>query len=236
MLTVDIPSLSVKIAGHICDDIYRALVDGKTPSGDGKIVIFTAGAPASGKSEFVTNFLKEFGNLVLIDADSFRPLFPYYNGDNAEQYQTACTQVVKHCFRQALKDGYNIILDSNFAYESVAMDNVRRALNADYHVQIVYIYLDPLNAWYHVQSRTRKIPPEVFCRNYTECRSTISAVMNHGKFQGKKLSVKAIINTEDPPVGSSVFSGREVIGIKADNLDEKVPFPYSSSDLNKIAV
>ncbi|HCI5455612.1 TPA: zeta toxin family protein [Enterobacter kobei] len=100
----DIQALSQKVATHIRDDVFKYISDG-IPASEDPNIIFTAGAPACGKSETVKHILSEYPDTVHIDPDEFRGLFPYYTGNNADVYQTYCTNIMSRCFNKAVKGG-----------------------------------------------------------------------------------------------------------------------------------
>lgn len=229
----DIQTLSKKVATHIRDDVFKCLSEGISASEEPSI-IFTAGAPACGKSETVKHILSEYPDTVHIDPDEFRGLFPYYTGNNADVYQTYCTNILSRCFDKAVKGRFDIIHDTNFAHEEIAVKNVREALRRRYAVQIMYVYLDPSIAWKHAMRRDRKIRPDVFCNNFLRVRQTIKAVLSHPDFKGKLLRCRAYVYEEI--AGQAAFSRTIHENITADTLDAVVPFNYSISDLEQIAV
>lgn len=229
----EISNFSSEVANYIKQDVFTALTQNKFSEAE-PTIMFTAGAPACGKSETVKVILEKIPNAVHIDPDEFRCLFPYYNGENAHDYQRACTKILSHCFEKAIKGKFDIIHDTNFAHEETAINNVSRALGKGYAVQINYVYLDPVSAWKHAQNRDRKILPHVFCQNFISVRQTIKAVLSHSAFQGKALLCRAFIYEEIQ--GQASFSRRIIENISAGTLDTDVPFQYSASDLARIAV
>lgn len=228
-----ITEFSVEIANSIKGDVYNALITNRNISAK-PTIFFTAGAPACGKSETVKGILANYPDTVHIDPDEFRGLFPYYNGANAHYYQKSCTRILSHCFKNAVKAGFNIIHDTNFAHTETALANVKEAIKKGYQVQINYVYLDPISAWKHAQARDRKIKPATFCRNFPLVRDVVKTVLSTPAFVNKPLACRAYIYKEDPV--SCTFSYKIIDGITAENLDVLVPFNYSASDLVQIAV
>ncbi|EOW6429999.1 zeta toxin family protein [Cronobacter sakazakii] len=229
----DITTLSKNVASHIKQDVFKYLSEGIAVSAE-PMIIFTAGAPACGKSETVKHILSEYPDTVHIDPDEFRELFPYYAGNNADNYQSSCTHIMSYCFKEAVRGSFDIIHDTNFAHTQTAISNVRDALKKGYFVQITYVYLDPKVAWKHAMKRVRKIRPDVFCRNFSLVRETIKAVLSHPDFVGKPLRCRAFVYEEI--AGQAAFSATVHENITAGTLDTVVPFTYTISDLEKIAV
>lgn len=229
----EISDASLKVARHIREDVFnylsRDINAADTPS-----IIFTAGAPACGKSEVVKYILEKRPGTVHIDPDEFRGLFPYYLGNNAENYQRSCTHIMSYCFNKAVRGNFDIIHDTNFAHVDTAIANVREALKRNYLVQIFYVYMDPSLAWKHALERERKILPEVFCRNFGLVRDTIKAVLSHPDIEGKQIRCRAIVNEEK--AGQKGFKTIIHDNVTAESFDTVVPFGYSTTDLAKIAV
>lgn len=229
----EISEASSVVARNIKQDVFKCLSGGigaaVKPS-----IIFTAGAPACGKSETVKYILKKRSSTIHIDPDEFRELFPYYLGSNAEIYQKACTHIMSYCFEKAIRGNYDVIHDTNFAHAETAIKNVREALKKNYLVQIYYVYMDPQIAWQHAMQRERKILPEVFCRNFESVRETIKKVLSHPDFMGKQLCCHAFVYekiSEQSRLYPTIHHN-----ITAETLDTVVPFNYSTTDLAKIAV
>lgn len=228
-----IDDLSMIVARNIRQSVFDSLCSGIKANAE-PTVIFTAGAPANGKSETVNHLLSQRPETVHIDPDEFGGLFPYYDGVNASDYQKPCTHVMSHCFKQAIRGSFDLIHDTNFAHAETAVRNISEALKKGYFVQIMYVYLDPVTAWKHAQRRERKIEPEIFCRNFIQVRETIKAVLAHPDFKGQPLACSAFVYAE--VTGQDKFSRTFHPQITADTLDKLVPFNYSSSDLAEIAV
>ncbi|WP_259048214.1 zeta toxin family protein [Klebsiella sp. BIGb0407] len=229
----EIAGFSFDVAKKIKNQIFTTMTRNINATSE-PIVFFTAGAPACGKSETVKYLLEIYPNTVRIDPDEFRELFPYYIGSNAENYQKPCTHIISHCYKNSVARRFDIIHDTNFADTDTAIKNIAEAFKKGYWVQIIYVYLDPINAWKHAQRRVRKILPEVFCHNYFKVRSTIKSVLTHPGFQGKPLRCRAYVYEEIP--GKHAFSVAIHENVTAETLDVFVPFNYSISDLKKIAV
>ncbi|HFK5794963.1 zeta toxin family protein [Enterobacter asburiae] len=229
----EIRNASLVVARNIKEDIFNYLSkDIKTA--DTPSIIFTAGAPACGKSETVKYILEKRPRTLHIDPDEFRELFPYYLGSNADNYQRSCTHIMSYCFKQAIRGKFDVIHDTNFAHVTTAIDNVREALKKKYLVQIYYVYMDPRLAWKHAKQRERKIRPEVFCRNFALVRDTIKAVLSHPEIKGKQICCHAFVYEEI--AGLAGLSRTIHENVTAESLDAVIPFGYSTTDLAKIAV
>lgn len=146
-------------------------------------VLFMAGSPAAGKTELLDLLIEEnrITNIVRIDADDFRWWFPYYSEANAAAYQKPASQMVELMYRYALRDGYQIVMDSTFASRDIAERNVQRALSAGYRVMINYFYFDPELAWRYAKLRARKVPLDILKQNFFKSRKTIEYMIEKYK-------------------------------------------------------
>ncbi|MFK3711617.1 zeta toxin family protein [Leclercia adecarboxylata] len=229
----EINKASLVVARHIKEDVFKYLSN-DIKAADTPSIIFTAGAPACGKSETVKYILQRYPSIVHIDPDEFRGLFPYYLGSNAENYQKSCTHIMSYCFNKAVRGNFDIIHDTNFAHVDTAIANVREALKRKYLVQIYYVYMDPRLAWKHAMQRDRKILPDVFCRNFGLVRDTIKAVLSHPDIKGKQIRCRAFVYEQKS--GQPGFTTTIHDDVTAESLDTVVPFGYSTTDLAEIAV
>ncbi|KHN54767.1 hypothetical protein OI69_03450 [Pectobacterium fontis] len=177
-------ALAEAVADAIKDIVYRAMTAGlrrsTTPA-----VFFTAGSPGAGKSELIKQRLKDFSNILVIDADECRRLLPYYEETNAPLFQRAASNLVEYIYKQATADGLDIIMDSNFASFKHAEFNLSLALDRGYLTAIDYVYLDPALAWTYARQRKRTVPLNVLKHNFMKCRSTIKKVLKDERFMGK---------------------------------------------------
>lgn len=153
--------------------VYKYLTQDKQVTE--KAVLFMAGSPAAGKTELLNRLISEhkMTNFVRIDADDFRWWFPYYNEKNSIEYQKPASRMVEKTYCHALKDGFQIIMDSTFSSTSIAQQNFDRAFKEGYQVILNYVYFEPALAWQYAQSRTRHVPLEVLKKNFLKSREAI---------------------------------------------------------------
>lgn len=109
---------SLAVARHIKEDVFKCLSK-DIEAADTPSIIFTAGAPACGKSETVKYILEKRPRTLHIDPDDFRSLFPYYLGTNSENYQKSCTHIMSYCFKQAIRGNYSGVSRSCHRYSGV---------------------------------------------------------------------------------------------------------------------
>lgn len=93
-----------------------------------KTAIFTAGASGAGKTEYAISRKEKEPFLLHIDIDTIREFFSPigYNGTNASEYQKPASKGVNWIFDRASKEGFSLIMDSNFAEPTIAQSNFSR--------------------------------------------------------------------------------------------------------------
>lgn len=174
-----LPGFGKAIEPHLC----QYLTSNREAST--RSALFMAGSPAAGKTELLNYFLEEgeIANIVRIDADDFRWWFPYYNEENAFDYQRAASAMVEFVYQYALQEGYQVVMDSTFASQTIAEKNFERAFEAGYSVLLNYVYFDPELAWSYAQTRPRKVPLNILKANFFRCRDTIARMLK--KYAGR---------------------------------------------------
>lgn len=163
------------------DAFFKSYTKGLSSSEE-KVVYFTAGMSGVGKTELAT-FLKEKNpNLLHIDTDEIREFFrPIgYNGQNSDLYQRAASRGFNELFRYALKNGFSLIMDSNFANIDIQIQNITSLLRRDYHVNILYLYNEPDVCYEYATRRElvthRKVSKDVFIRSNINSYNTVLAI------------------------------------------------------------
>ena len=148
-------------------------------SSDEKVAIFTAGMSGVGKTELAIFLKEEDSSLLHIDTDEIREFFrPIgYDGQNASFYQKASSRGFSELFSYSLKQGYSLIMDSNFANSEVAILNIHRLLKKSYKIKIFYLYDTPELCYEYATRREivthRKVPKDVFIRSNINSYKTV---------------------------------------------------------------
>src|SRR5574344_348461 len=125
-------------------------------------------------------FLKEYyPNLLHIETDNIREFIrPIgYDGQNSNLFQKVSSRGFNELFTYSLKQGFSIILDSNFANLDIAISNIERLLKRGYTIDIYYLYNDPKVCFKYATTREvvthRKVPNEVFIRSNINSYKTV---------------------------------------------------------------
>lgn len=229
----DIEGKAVRYAKENKKDIAKRRTDPQAFLPDRKPVsVFMAGSPGAGKTEASKALLDELENVeqgrkvLRIDPDELRTEFEDYSGNNSSLFQHAVSILVDKIHDLALKQGQSFILDGTLSGYEMAEKNITRSLKRDRQVQILYVYLDPEQAWGFVQAREqaegRNIPPERFIDQYFAARENVNRLKN--KF-GKEISVDLLLKNID--------GSRKLYKSGIDQIDHHIPENYTRTDIGK---
>ena len=182
-----------------------------------KKVIFMAGSPGAGKTEMALGLSQHFA-IDSIEADKIRQYCPHYNGHNSHLFQRASSKAVSVLVDYAFKNDISFILDGNFANYDIQKENIKRAINKGYEVEIRFVSIDIEDAKQYTVKREkiegRRITDEVFKDKY---RNSISTVQ---KFFG------------EVPVHFYDLSKREVVS----NIDKQQFIQRLKSNMDKLGI
>lgn len=206
------------------EEFIKKIIHGKSPN-DEKDAVFMAGSPGAGKTEIVTELIKNYDNLVVIDADIFRTMFADYNGQNSSLFQKASSWLVEQAFQFVVKSGYSFIMDATFAVPS-AEKKIVKALKKDYQVLIFYVYQEPEIAWKFTKAREvsegRLVPKQTFINAFFKARENVKKV----KERHSEVTLHIIIKDYQNNIAE--------IHYDTDNLGLIVPQRYKVEELEEM--
>ncbi len=206
------------------EEFIKKITHGKFPS-DERDAVFMAGSPGAGKTEIVTELIKNYDNLVVIDADCFREMFADYNGQNSSLFQKASSWLVEQAFQFAVKNGYSFIMDATFAVPS-AEKKIVKVLKKNYQVLIFYVYQEPEIAWKFTKAREiaegRLVPRLTFINAFFKARENVKKV----KERHSEVILHIIIKDYQNNISE--------IHYDTDNLELIIPQRYKLEELEKI--
>lgn len=149
---------------------------------DEKFVIFTAGMSGVGKTELAIYFKEQIKNLIHIDTDEIRNFFKAigYNGQNSNSFQKVASRGFNELFNYSMKNNYSMILDSNLASFTQAIQNIERLLKREYKIYIYYLYNNPKICFEYATRREvvthRRVPKEVFVKSNENSYATVMEI------------------------------------------------------------
>lgn len=129
--------------------------------------IFLAGAPGSGKSEFMeTIFLDLKKNFIVIDIDNYRNMFRWYDGENSSDYQQSSVRVADKVVSFCFKNNLNFILDGTFRSYGKVEQNIKQCEKYNRKMLITLIFQEPRISFYYTflrkLNKKRNVPVDVF--------------------------------------------------------------------------
>ena len=192
--------------------------------------IFMAGSPGSGKTEFSTSFIKNFTNIdekikvVRIDADEIRKILPHFTGKNSYLVQPAAALGVEKLYDHVQDYKQNVIVDSTFADYKIAHSNVKRAIDKNRRVGIIYLYQDPLIAWDFTKKREalegRYVPKNIFIDAFFNAKENVNKIKVEF---GKKIMLSLVIKDFQNKV--------ERTKLNIDKIDNFLKLSYNKEEL-----
>lgn len=193
------------------------------------VSVFMAGSPGAGKTEASIELIDRFGGwpVLRIDPDELREEFPGYTGHNAWLFQRAVARVVDAVLDQAFRRNQSFVLDGTLASYDVACKNVRRSLERDRQVQILYVYQEPMLAWGFVQAREvaegRRIEPVHFVDQYFGAREVVNRLK--AEF-GRSIHVDLLMKNND--------NSHRFYRAGVDRIDSHIPERVSRTELEQM--
>lgn len=196
---IDIDKIAIDYLNKNKDDFFEVYTK-DIKEVDNKMAIFTAGMSGVGKTELGIFFKESNPNLLHIDTDNIREFFrPIgYDGQNSNLFQKVSSRGFNELFTYSLKQGFSIILDSNFANLDIAISNIERLLKRGYTIDIYYLYNDPKVCFKYATTREvvthRKVPKEVFIRSNINSYKTVLEIKTIFK---EKINLSFIDKRDD---------------------------------------
>src|ERR1700722_7418354 len=146
----DVRQQAVAFAKANKKKIARELTDSAIyPPEPDPVAVFMAGSPGAGKTEASKALVAELETgsnkkILRIDPDDLRCRFSSYSGNNSSLFQGAISILVDKVLDYAHENRQSFILDGTLAIYDQACRNVKRCLDKKRKVQILYVYLDPI--------------------------------------------------------------------------------------------
>jgi UDP-N-acetylglucosamine kinase len=144
-------------------------------------IIFTAGSPGAGKTEFIKGFREPmerlFGvQLAVIDPDAVRDLLPGYTGSNSYLFQRAVSIAVDDLSRHVLKQNLSAFVDGTLSDYQRAHQNIEQVIEHYGTVMVCYVFQHPAIAWHFTQLREvvegRNIQKDDFINKFLGAKET----------------------------------------------------------------
>jgi UDP-N-acetylglucosamine kinase len=189
-----------------------------------------AGSPGAGKTEFSIKFLETLHQVnpdykyVRIDADDIKEDILGYDGKNAAEIHGASALGVQKLIDAVFKRRRNFLLDGTLSNIANARKNISRALSKGYYVTILYLYLDPKEAWDYTKVREEKkgrvIPKGEFIDCFLMAYENIRLLK---KEFGENINIDLIVKNKHNKI--------KTFKINVDNIEPYLTMPYTRDSL-----
>jgi len=200
------------------------------------ILMFTAGSPGAGKTEFIKGFRESFEPVletrsVIIDPDAVRELLPGYTGANSYLFQRAISIAVDDLFRHVIMHKLSACVDGTLSDYERAYSNIRMAIEQYGMVTICYIFQHPSIAWHFTQIREavegRNIQKSAFINKLLGAKDTADKIK--AQF-GDKVMLNVILKDY-----KDIKENKAVAKVFTDvaNVEDCISFDYSKKSIEK---
>lgn len=221
--------------------LFKKFVDPfKFPASQYPLVIFMAGSPGAGKTEFVRELkeLEKKGQLAasepfaVIDPDAIRDFLPGYTGSNSHLFQNAISIGVTTLFNQVIKNKQNAIIDGTFSNYKHARQNVEKAIESNSGVMVFYIFQHPTVAWDFTQKREvvegRRITQKDFIDKFIAAKDTVNKIK-------QEFGDKVFLNVVIKDYKDSVYNKRiERVFTNIEEVEKFTKFRYNKSEIERL--
>lgn len=199
------------------------------------LMVFTAGSPGAGKTEFIKGFSGSIERLgtkpAIIDPDAVRELLPGYIGSNSYLFQRAISIAVDELFWSVLKSRQSAFVDGTLSDYRRAYKNIEKVIEQYDTVMIAYIFQHPAIAWHFTQLREavegRNIRQEDFIDRFLGAKDTVNKLKAHF---GDKITLHVILkdyrDTKENKAVAEVFTD-------VASVEECLPFDYTKSNVEE---
>ncbi len=142
-------------------------------------VIFLAGAPWAGKTEWIESF-PDIEHYVTLDTDIYRSLFEGYIGSNAAEFHQYASRVMDRMYSVCIKQGYNMIVDGTFSNQKKAEENIAQCEKRWVAFSVVLVMQDTIISYLYTkkreQEKLKNVPTEVFVEKYYKSVEVVRAI------------------------------------------------------------
>lgn len=171
--------------------------------------IFLAGAPGSGKSEFLETILCDLIEFfIVIDIDVYRNMFKGYNGANSSEYQQGAVRVADKILKFCFQNNLSFILDGTFRNYHKVEQNLHQCEKYKRKSLITLIFQEPKISFYYT-----------FLRKLDKKRNVPVSVFVDGFYDSIKNAFRAVDDFEST---NMIIAGKKLKDIDGRVFDYKI--------------
>lgn len=158
----------------------------KISDSDNVSAIFLAWAPGAWKTEFLETIFDDLKKkFIVIDIDSYRWLFKWYDWANSSEYQRACVRVADKILRFCFKNNLNFIFDGTFRNYNKVKQNFWQCEKYNRNTLVTLVFQDPRISFYYTYLRKinkkRNVPIDVFIDGFYSSMENVFKAKNDFK-------------------------------------------------------
>lgn len=201
------------------------------------MLIFTAGSPGAGKTEFIKGFRESIESIlktkpVTIDPDAVRDFLPGYTGANSYLFQRAVSIAVDDLFRHIIKNKQSAFIDGTLSDYKRAKQNVQTAVDHYGTAMICYVFQHPAIAWHFTELREvvegRNIKKSDFIEKFLGAQETVDRIKAHF---GEKVTLSVILKDyKDTKKNKAIAKVFEDVT----SIEDCIAFDYTKTSIERI--
>jgi hypothetical protein len=201
------------------------------------LIIFAAGSPGAGKTEFIKEFRQSIEQIqrvrpVVIDPDAVRELLPGYTGSNSYLFQRVVSIAVDDLFRHVIKNSQSAFVDGTLSDYNHAYLNVNTVIQKYGVAMICFVFQHPTTAWHFTQLREavegRNIRQTDFIERFLGAKVTVDKLKSHF---GDKVILNVILkdykDTKENKAVAKVFNN-------VADVEQCLQFDYTKASIERI--
>lgn len=142
-------------------------------------VIFLAGAPWAGKTEWIESF-PDIEHYVILDTDLYRSLFEGYAWSNASEFHQYASRVMDRMYSFCIKSRYNMIVDGTFSNQGKVEENIAQCQKKSIAFSIILVMQDPMISYLYTkkreQEKLRNVPKWAFIEKFYKSIQSVRVI------------------------------------------------------------
>jgi UDP-N-acetylglucosamine kinase len=234
----EISRFDVNIANTMLEEARRQVNFEKYSPSDDKHLIILGGQPASGKSSIIEKISKEYGNnIICLNGDEFKPLFPNYEQlarENPDQtskmVQPYSNYVVDNLKQEAIDKGLNTLIEGTMRTSKAPLETIEMFTNNGYTAEAYVVSSNYFNSRIGIEQRYedefakqgfgRMVNPLNHNEAYHNIPNTLQELVNSGKL------ANITVATREAEILAETAKGDDIVKAYTNHRDNLTPEIY----------
>lgn len=227
-----------KIANDMLNEARMRVCLDKVEPSNNKHLIILGGQPASGKSSITKELYNQYsGNIVLLNGDEFKQLFPNYSelakldpDGTSKMVQAYSNYVVDNLKQEAIERGVNVIIEGTMRTSSVPLQTIEAFTKNGYTAEAYVISSNYFNSRIGIEQRYenefakqgygRMVNPQNHDEAYHNIPNTLQELVDSKKF------VDITVATRDGDEVAKLSRGDDIVKAYSNHRDNLTPEIY----------